>query len=278
MRSLFLFLAVMALLTAAAQPSPTPRVILKTPELVVTSSGTEQTCAFPASAYDDLVVAEDDLSATLRLVGQQLPAGSRKVAGGGVSQVSWQPVGEDTAVELKFAAPPRSTLLNAVSGTPGRPRTPQVLAGFIFDGETSAAPKGRSVLGARTPGDGGVERQPGSYELPPLPPAHYSDAMVTLKVENAEFTDVLFLLAEIGNVSIMLDPYYNDEPTGNERGGLPGGSDGGGETNPGGPPGIFPREGTGTVSLNFNNVPFDRALDLLLMTSGLVKTDIYPRG
>src|SRR5688572_5128530 len=180
-----------ALVMTSAKPARTARVVLKTPELIVTSSGSEQTVALPGSAYDDLTFAEDGLSGKLMLVGQQLPAGSRKVPGHGISQVSWQPVGKDTAVELKFAAPPLSTLLNAVAGTPARPRTPQVLAGFIFETSTEAAPKGRSVLGARTSGARGPATQPGTYELPELPPAHYSDALVTLKLENAEFTDVL---------------------------------------------------------------------------------------
>jgi hypothetical protein len=281
MRTAYLLVAIGAsLLLSAAHPARTSRVIVKTSELTVTSSGTEQTCAFPGSAYDGLTLAEDGLSAKLTLVGQRLKAGSKKVVGQGLSHVAWTPVGKDTAVELQFAAPPTSTLLNTVPGTPARPRTPQVLAGFIFGASTELPAKGRSVLGARTPGAGGVAAEPGTYELPELPPAHYSDALVTLKVVNAEFTDVLFLLSQIGNVSIMLDPYYNDEPTGSDRGGL-GGAGGGGDSapiSPGQPPAIFPREGTGTVTLDFKDVPFDRALDLLLMTSGLVKADIYPRG
>jgi hypothetical protein len=283
MRITFAMLAVLGgLLLSAAKPGRSAQVVVKSPELTVTASGNEQTAAFPGGSYDGLTLAEDGLSAKLTLVGQKLTAGSKKVAGQGISQVSWTLVGKNTQVEFTFAAPPKSTLLNAVQGTPARPRTPQVLAGFIFDSDTEAAPKGRSVLGARTAGSAGLSTQPGTYELPQLPPAHYSDALVTLKVQNAEFTDVLFLLSQIGNVSIVLDPYYNDEPTGSQRGGLGGdGAGGGGDSapvSPGQPPAIFPREGTGTVTLNFKDVPFDRALDMLLMTSGLVKADIYPRG
>ena len=82
----------------------------------------------------------------------------------------------------------------------------------------------------------------------------------------------------------MLDPYWDQEPTGSRRpvGGGAGGDGGGGS---GGGPGYrpggvflpsFPSSGGGDLSLNFYEVPFDTALDLILMSVGLVKVDIWP--
>lgn len=259
------------------------RPLVDSPELVLTRSGGMETVAMPASAYSELEV--DGSRASFVLEGHALSAGSKTLRGGGISKVSWVPRDAadepSTMVELEFTSEPRSSLLNAVEGTPGRPRTPQVLAGFIFDkpAQRSAEP---GVLGARNPQGTAAPAQSssahGNYKLPPFEEVRYSDALVTLKVVNADFRDVLNLLCQIGGVSYVIDPYYEDEPTGNIRSGKSGGSGGlgGGELG-GGSPG-FPQDGTGSITLNFNQVPFDQALELLLETAGLVKTDIYPRG
>jgi hypothetical protein len=105
-----------------------------------------------------------------------------------------------------------------------------------------------------------------------------------LKVRNVDFRDVLWLMSDIGGITIVLDPYWDDEPTGSRRqvGGGASGDGGGGAGGGGGfgtggsPPPFAPREGTGRLTLNFQEVPFDQALDLILMTVGLVKVDIYP--
>lgn len=130
----------------------------------------------------------------------------------------------------------------------------------------------------------------GEYELPPFPYKYkYSDALVSLNVVNTDFRDVLMLLSEIGNISIVLDPYWNEPPTGGRR--RPGGPGatgmGGGEAGQGGGQTagyrgaeIFqirqPLPGTGTLTLNFENVPFDLALDLILTAVNLEKIEIYP--
>ncbi len=165
-----------------------------------------------------------------------------------------------------------------------RPGVPQVVAGFYFN-PAEAQSRPYPVLGSRKPGSSSAASDPhGGYELPELPESKYSDALVNLSVRNTDFRDVLWLMSEIGNVSIVLDPYWADEPTGSRRevgGGVDPGGGGGSEGGPGyRPAGQFnpaaPREGTGNLSLNFKDVPFDLALDLVIMSVGLVKVDIYP--
>jgi hypothetical protein len=269
------------LLGFATQPHARP--VVESPELVVTRSGSMETVAMPASGYRDLEIAEK--TASFVLIGHALPVGSRMLRGGGINKVSWSPAldGEEqlTYVTLDFSSEPRSSLLNAVEGTPARPRTPQVLLGFIFDRkQVRSGPE--TVLGSRqstSPDSAGLSSH-GDYRLPKFDEVRYSDALVTLKVVNADFRDVLNLLCQIGGVSYVIDPYYEDEPTGNRRSGKGGGTGGlgGGEGGIGGGAPGFPQDGTGSITLNFNQVPFDQALELLLETAGLVKTDIYPRG
>ncbi len=136
----------------------------------------------------------------------------------------------------------------------------------------------------------------GEYELPPFPYRYkYSDALVSINLVNTDFRDVLMLLSEIGNVSIVLDPYWSDPPTGGRRrpggpgstgGAGAGGGAGGAEGGQGGggtgfrEAGTFqaqlPRPGTGNLTLNLENVPFDLALDLILTAVNLEKIDVYP--
>jgi len=130
----------------------------------------------------------------------------------------------------------------------------------------------------------------GDYRLPPFETKYkYSDILVNLNLQQADFREVLMLMSEISGVSIILDPYWSDEPTGGRR--PPGGPGGGGELPPPGeesytPPGEFrggevfqatiPREGIGSLTMNLQNVPFDLALDLILTAVNLVKIDVYP--
>lgn len=257
-------------------------IVVDLPELVVARHGGNQTCALPGTGYEGLVVGDE--SATLLVLGQELPAGQKRVAGQGIRRVSWQPREGATSVEIEFTQPPSYSIANAVEGTEYRQFTPQVVVGFGFDVSGSER-KTSPVLGSHKPGEAPVEPDRyGSYELPDFPPVKYSDALVTLRVENADFRDVLWLMSEIGGVSIVLDPYWADEPTGGTRtpgGGADPGSGGAGDGDPGFRPGgafipTVPRSGTGRLTLSFDNVPFDTALELILMSVGLHKIDICP--
>jgi hypothetical protein len=108
--------------------------------------------------------------------------------------------------------------------------------------------------------------QPGGLKL--------SDIMVTLDATNGrDLYDVLNYLSEISGISLVIDPYAFDEPTGSRRE----------PKTPEAPPangggsgfrqaGIFQPEGgrTGTVRGNFINVPFDQFLQMVLSTHELV--------
>lgn len=276
--------AVMFALTAFAANASYAKdgVVTYNPELVVVRQGDVETCALPGDSYGEFQVGEANASFLLK--GQVLPAGHKRIAGYGIRKVTWKPVADDTLVSVEFMTAPAFSLINAVDGTAERPSTPQVIAGFGFD---QAGDKEHSypVMGTHNPRAGTEEDSYGNYKLPEFPAVKYSDARVTLKVENVDFRDVLWLLAEIGNVSIILDPYWADEPTGSRRppgGGADPGSGGEGGGGNGGFRGagdfipFAPRSGTGRLTLSFENVPFDTALELILMSVGLVKVDIYP--
>ncbi len=255
-------------------------VVLQTPELVVLRHGANESCMLPGDGYRDFEAGRE--SATLVLEGVELPAGASRIVGKGLSRICWTPGEGYTSVEMFYDSPPLSTIVNAVGGTEIRPYVPQVVVGFGFHPEETVsrvAPR----LGARSRTQ--VKDDPdGTYKLPKMAEVKYSDALVTLNVRNADFREVLWFLSDLGNVSIMLDPYWADEPTGSRRpvgGGADPGSGGGGGGDPGfrGAGEFFPgfiTEGTGNLSLNFKDVPFDRALDLVVMSAGLVKVDIWP--
>lgn len=258
-------------------------IVLETPKFVLVRHGNNEACLIPAAGYSAFEVGEN--SAKLNLTGVELGKGSKRVLGKGITRVSWEPAGSGTEVTFEFAQQPISTLVNAVSGSEIRPDLPQVVAGFYFEEEPQNS-RPYPVLGSHHPGETGPREDPyGHYKLPKFKPAKYSDALVTLNVRNVDFRDVLWLMSEIGNVSIILDPYWADEPTGSRRppgaGADPGGGSGGGDGGSGFRGGgdfipAAPREGTGNLSLRFNDVPFDTALDLIIMSVGLVKVDIYP--
>jgi hypothetical protein len=129
----------------------------------------------------------------------------------------------------------------------------------------------------------------GKYRLPPFETKYkYSDILVSLNLQGADFREVLMFMSEISGVTIMLDPYWDDDPTGGRR--RPGGP-GSGELPPtesATPPGQFreagvfqatiPREGIGSLTMNLVNVPFDLALDLILTSVNLEKIVIWPDG
>ena len=279
---LTLSLVVAAGLLAASPSRAADGVVVETNELVMLCQDNLETCALPGEGYEDFVI--DGERATFRLTGYELPAGSKRLLGRGVRRVSWEPGEGGTAVTVDFDRAPEFNLINAVTGTELRPGTPQVIAGFGFAPREEDR-KSYPVMGSRQPGEHVEVDQHGTYQLPELPPVKYSDALVTLNVQNVDFRDVLWLMSEIGGVSMVLDPYWADEPTGNRRpvggGADPGSGGSGGGGDPGfRPAGGFvptvPRSGTGLLTMNLNEVPFDTALELVLMSVGLVKVDIYP--
>jgi hypothetical protein len=119
----------------------------------------------------------------------------------------------------------------------------------------------------------------GSYQLPGF--AGDEDLLSEVRVNlNAaggfSLYQFLMFMSDISGISIVIDPYWLDDPTGNtvrdpqDPGQLPGGGDGG--------PGFrsadifFPQlGGTGSIVGNLVNIPFDQALNLVLSTHNLKK-------
>jgi len=264
-------------------------------ELSILRRGLTESVALEGTNYRDFTVA--GTSASFVLDSPLSASGSQEFEDGAISRISWDVLPAETAgvaalaadtdsrpvkVSFEFRKRPTNSLINAAPGTEALPDVPQVIAGFSFSPGRPGSQ--RPLAGGRGRQDNQSSSAYGNYELPRLPYPHYSDALVTLKVRNTDFREVLWLLSEIGQVSIMLDPYWDDEPTGSRRpvGGGANGDTPGGDAGPGFRPGSefggpqAPREGTGNLSLDFKNVPFDMALDLVLQSVGLVKVDVYP--
>jgi hypothetical protein len=259
--------------------APQQGVVLSTPELLVLRQGGIDSLSIKGESYDGFEL--DGAEARIIVHGgngeEQVPP----TPGGGLSRIAWEPAGDGTLYRLSFTAQPETSVTNLVSGSELRPGVQQVLTAFSY-GETAA--RGRlSHSGGRIYDP---QSEPGAYEMPGFPKVRYSDARVTLKAQNADFRQVLWLLSQIGNVSIMLDPYWQDEPTGSRRppgagvvaGGGGGGSDPGSGFGPAGgfdPSGL--ETGVGNLNFNFENVAFDTALDLIITSVGLVYVDIWPQ-
>lgn len=250
------------------------------------AAGISQTLALEGSAYRDFAVV--DQAASFVVAGEASPQ-QMDFPAGPVSLVTITPLepgnnpglaqASEYKVEITFRAAPSSSLINQQPAVPGQDS--RIIAGFTFPPERSS--NSRPLGGGRSSrSDAEDPGAPGRYKLPLMPPAHYSDALVTLKVNGGDFREILWLMSEIGQVSIILDPYWFDEPTGSKRG-VGGGVDGSidpGERAPGFRPGggfdpQAPREGVGNLSLDFKEVPFDLALDLVLQAVNLVKVDIH---
>jgi hypothetical protein len=105
---------------------------------------------------------------------------------------------------------------------------------------------------------------------------HLSDIMVTLDAsQGLNLYDVLNYLSQISGISLLIDPYAFDDPTGSKRQSLP--PDAG--KGQGSQPGFRQADrfngggmGSGTVRGNFVNVPFDQFLQMVLKTHDLAYT------
>ncbi|MCC7479427.1 hypothetical protein IT575_13365 [bacterium] len=264
---------------------PSEGVLLSNQYFNLTRSAGIESIEFEGSALRDFSV--EGRTATLIIDGEPAAAGRSSVprASGvrpGISELSWEPVDGGTRLTLSFSRSPQYTVTNSMPGTELRPNTPQVIAAFSFP-QAGDDKLGPNYSGAPPAGSLGRRDDPGSYELPKFAPYKYSDALVTLRANNVDFREVLWLLSRIGDVDIMLDPYWQQEPTGTRRppgGGVQAGGDGNGggsgfrSGGDFGPVGLT--EGAGDLSFNFVDVPFDTALDLVIKSVGLVYVDINP--
>jgi hypothetical protein len=102
---------------------------------------------------------------------------------------------------------------------------------------------------------------------------HLSDVLVTLDASNGlNLYDVLDYLSEISGISLLIDPYAFDDPTGSKRTPLPPDQQNSDQQVAGfRPASAFGGNGfrPGTVRGNFVNVPFDQFLQMILSTHEL---------
>lgn len=271
---LFLVLvAAMLYALPAAAAEPEDGIIIEERNIVLVRDRNIESLAIRGEEYSDFVFDEEELTASFVVGGPLLGVGSERVMGHGIRHITWEPAENGTLVNVQFANLPEYHVLNAMGGTEVRPNVPQVLASFSYDPEDY---RKRTILGKRRDrSEAEIERDSrhGDYQLPDFPDSRLSDARVTLRVVNGDFREVLWYMSEIGNVSIILDPYWGDEPHGAKR--PPGGGvDPGFDPGDGFTPGLI-RNGVGQLTLNFEDVPFAEALDLILMSVGLVKAEIY---
>lgn len=267
-------LLALAMFHAPASAEQEDGVVLEEKNIVVIREQNMESLAIRGDAYEDFSIDEEELSASFVVSGPLLGIGSERIMGKGIRQISWEPDERGTRVHVQFANLPERHIMNAMGGTEFRPQVPQVLASFSYDPDEY---RKRTILGKRrSRSNEEIERDTrhGDYKLPEFPDSEYSDARVTLNIVNADFREVLWFMSQIGNVSIMLDPYWGDEPHGAKR--PPGGGvdPGVGGDDDGFTPGLI-RNGVGGLTLNFEDVPFSQALDLILMSVGLVKVDVY---
>lgn len=268
------------ILGTSALASQTEGTLVDLPELTVTKLNRNISLAMPATEYADFEINGNNVTYTIS--GYDIPAGHKTIGGEYVERISWEPTEAGMLVTVDCTAEPLYSAINAMPGIELKPDTPHVITGLGFAPHESRG-VGGGGLGAGI-GNHREQSDAGEYELPEMMDYKYSDVLVSLNVRNVDFREVLWLLSDIGGVSIMLDPYWADEPTGSRRpvgGGADPGSGGGSEGGPGFRSGVefnplTPREGTGDLTLNFESVPFDLALELVVMSVGLEIVEINP--
>ena len=199
--------------------------------------------------------------------------GQLSVSPGGMSLASW--AGSDPPGELYLQgsekeiaaflaqADPQALLSEPrfseywADHRPGRSSGGRSAGGAAMGGRSDSASRiGLSATSSAASSD----RLPGGGKL--------SDIRVTLPaIPGANLFDVLNYLSKISGISLIVDPYAFDEPFGSRREPLDPGEIDPMPDEPGYRPGnVFDPQigGSGSVMGNFDNVPFDTALSLIL--------------
>ncbi len=245
---------------------------------VLTSEYGVESVTFRATGYSDLSVLPQQV--TFTLVGCQVSQPvSEKLNGVVLSELWIKPDGDKAVVTMKLSGFADGFGVNAAPSSRVFPKSGSVIAGFT--GLKLAAPAStlksdyQSTVGNEYPDV--TPPIASDYKLPEFETRYkYSDALVTLHTKGASIRGVLEFLSIVGNVSIVLDPYWDQPPTGSGRppmSGIGGGDNPdfgtGGGLNTG-----FNGLGTGSIAVSLDDVPFDLALDLIITSAGLVYFDI----
>ena len=200
-----------------------------------------------------------------------------KLDGVALAEMLLKPEGDSTRVTLKLACRADGFSINFAPASRAFPKNGSVIVAFTGLRKLPAG-GAQSEPDDEYP-DMSAPKQTGDYELPEFEARYkYSDALVTIHTRGASIKGLLDFMAAIGGISIVLDPYWDQEPTGTGRppiSGMGGGGEGGAEGfGTGGAPGQFGGFGSGAVSIDLDEVPFDFALDMIITSAGLVYFDI----
>jgi hypothetical protein len=245
---------------------------------VLTSEYGVESVTFRASGYTDLSVLPQQVTFTLTGCPVSQPV-SEKLDGLVLSELWIKPDGDKAFVTLKLSGLADGFGVNTAPASRAFPNSGSVIAGFT--GLKLAAPastskvNSQSTVGSEYPDIAAPVVS--DYELPEFETRYkYSDALVTLHTRGSSVRGVLEFLSLVGNVSIILDPYWDQAPTGTDRPPISG-IGGGDNPNYGTGGGLdtgFNGLGSGSITCDMDNVPFDLALDLIITSAGLVYFDI----
>lgn len=241
---------------------------------VFTSEYGVEAVTFRSGGYSNLKKSLTEI--TFRLSGMHVESPQLHKLGGAVmSELLLKPDGEFTQATIKLSGIADGFSINAAGASRAFPNNSSVVAAI------TGLRKSRG--GGKAPDDefpamSAAPQNYGDYELPEFERKYrYSDALVTLHLRGASIEGVLAYMSLLGNISIILDPYWNKEPTGTGRPPVSGGGAGGGGgqgIGTGGGAGGFSGFGEGLVTIDLDKVPFDFALDLLITSSGLTYFEI----
>lgn len=232
-----------------------------------------ETVSFRAGGYDELV--ESPTAISFRVTGLKIASPAiEKIEGAAVSEMLLKPDGNSTLVTLKLRGIADGFSINAAPRSKSFPNSASVVVGFTGLRAPTARNAASNGGGDEYPVIQSVSASRGDYELPEFERKYrYSDTLITLKTSGASVIGIIEFLSFVSGVSIVLDPYWDQEPTGTGRPPLSGGGPGGAGT--GGGPGTGYRGlGTGLITVDLKEVPFDLALDLILTSAGLVYFEI----
>jgi hypothetical protein len=180
------------------------------------------------------------------------------------------PAGMALGEALSSAVSNGGTMPDVPTGLGGAPQQVPSVEQILTMAKADAQRYGKNASGKTD--------QYGTYELPTFEGEknQLSDVRVSLNASTGfDVYAFLMYLSSISGISIIIDPYLRDDPTGALRqpkdpGFTPGGGDVGAGFRPGS---IFDPQlgGSGFVIGQFNDIPFDQALDLVLETQNLRK-------
>ena len=244
---------------------------------IFTSEFGVESLSFRATGYSQFVSTEREISFLLAGF-RGADAKNHNLGGAALSTMKFTQENEGTRVAVSLYGSAGGVSINAAPASRAFPDSPTVVLAL-----TGITPRRSSASSAGAddeyPSLGSAKKNEGDYELPPFERRYkYSDTLVSLHVKGASISGVLEFLSLVGNVSIVLDPYWNQQPTGGgrppiESGGSAGGGGAGGIGTGGGGAG-FGGFGQGLISVDIDDVPFDFALDLIITSAGLKYVEI----